>query len=328
MLNRRRFLRTVSASLLAAPLAAEAQPPKKVGRIGVLISASALWAQPLLEAFRQELRTLGYVEGQNLVIEQRSAEGHNERLPALAAELVELKVEVLVAGGPSASSAVQQATSTIPIVMSTSDPVEQGLIAGFANTRTNITGVSIRSGELVGKQLELLKEAVPRLARVAVLANPSMPGLSFRIHSLTETARVLGLHLHVLNVARPDELDQAFAAMIRAGAKAFLVVPEPTVIEGLHSRIVVFAAQHRLPAMYYWRFNAETGGLMSYGPSLPGMYRRFAYFVDRLLKGAKPADLPMETPLKYEFVVNLKVAKALGLTIPPSLLLRADQVIE
>jgi ABC-type uncharacterized transport system substrate-binding protein len=328
MMNRRRVLQGMSASLLAAPVAAKAQPAGKVYRIGVLISASALWAQPLLEAFRQELRDLGYVQGQNLVIEQRSAEGHNERLPGLMAELIQLKVEVIVAGGPSAASAAQQATSTIPIVMSTSDPVEQGLIAGFADTRRNITGVSILSVELLGKQLELLKEAVPLLVRVAVLANPSMPGLSFRIHSLTETARVLGLHLHVMKVSRPDELDQAFAAMIRAGAKAFLVVPEPTVIEGLHSRIVVFAARHRLPAMYYWKFNVEAGGLMSYGPSLSGMYRRFAYFVDRLLKGAKPADLPMETPLRYEFVVNLKVAKALGLTIPQSVRLRADQIIE
>lgn len=328
MLLARALLVTLALGFLAAPLAADAQPPKKVGRIGVLISASTLWAQPLLEAFRQELRTLGYVEGQNLVIEQRSAEGQNERLPALAAELVQLKVEVLVAGGPSASSAAQQATSTIPIVVSTQDPVEQGMIAGFADPRRNITGVSIRSGELLGKQLELLKEAVPQLARVAVLANPSMPGLSFRTHSLTETARVLGLHLHVLKVGRPDELDQAFAAMIHAGAKAFLVVPEPTVIEGLHSRIVVFAAQHRLPAMYYWKFQVEAGGLMSYGPSLPGIYRRFAYFVDRLLKGAKPADLPMETPLKYEFVVNLRVAKALGLTLPPHLLVFANEVIQ
>ncbi len=188
--------------------------------------------------------------------------------------------------------------------------------------------MSFLGAEILGKQLELLKEAVPQLARVAMLANPNMPGLDLRIQSLTETARVLGLHLHVLEVGRPDALEQALAALRHAGAEALFVVAEPTVIEGLTGRIIVFAAQDRLPAMYYWKFNVEAGGLMSYGPSLPDSYRRFAYFVDRLLKGAKPADLPVEFPTKYELVINLKTAKELGLTIPPTLLFQANEVIK
>ena len=321
----------LALGLCLAPLTADAQPPEKVHRIGVLLSSgSALWVQPLLEAFRQGLRDLGYVEGQNLLIEYRSAEGHDERLPALAAELVQLQVEVLVAPGPSPGPAAQHATRTIPIVMAVSDPVERGLISSFAHPGGNITGVAELSAELLGKQLELLKEAVPQLARAAVLVNPHTPGLRFRIHSLTETAQVLGLHLHVQEVGRPAEVDQAFAAMSHAGAEAFIIVPEPTVLdpEGLRGRIAVLAAQYRLPAMYQWKRFVEAGGLMSYGPSLPAWYRRFAYFVDRLLKGAKPADLPVEVPMKYELVINLKTAKALGLTIPPTLLFQADEVLQ
>jgi ABC-type uncharacterized transport system substrate-binding protein len=184
------------------------------------------------------------------------------------------------------------------------------------------------SAQLLGKQLELLKEAVPQLARTAVLLNPHTPGLRFRIHGLTETARVLGLHLHVLEVGSPAGLDQAFAAMIDARAEAFIVVPEPTVLDELSGRIAVLAAQYRLPSMYQWKRYVEAGGLMSYGPSLPDWYRRFAHFVDRLLKGVKPADLPVELPMKYELVINLKTAKALGITMPPSLLLLADEVIQ
>ena len=235
---------TLTLALLCAPLTTDAQPPKQVPRIGVLhTNASALWFPPLLAAFRQGLRDLGYVEGQNLVIEYRSAEGHADRLPALAAELVQLQVEVIVAPGPAPGPAAQHATRTIPIVIAVSDPVERGLIASFAHPGGNITGVAELSAELSGKQLELLKEAVPQLARVAVLANPHTPGLRPRIHRLTETAQVLGLHLHVLEVGNPAELDQTFAAMIHAGAEAFFVVPEPTVIDGLAGRIAVLAAQ-------------------------------------------------------------------------------------
>ena len=322
------LLVTLALGIVWLVLAADAQPPEKVRRIGVLLAASPLWAHPLVEAFRQGLRDLGYVEGQNLVIEYRYAEGHDERLPALAAELVQLQVEVLVAPGPSTGPVAQHATRTIPIVMSVNDPVEKGLIASFAHPGGNITGVSLLSAELVGKQLELLKEAVPQLARVAVLMNPNTPGLHLQIRSLTETARVLGLYLHILEVGSPAELDQAFAGMIHAGAEAFFVVPEPTVIQGLGGRIAALAAQYRLPSITQWKNYVEAGGLMSYGPSLPHWYRRFAYFVDRLLQGAKPADLPVEVPMKYELVINLKTAKALGLTLPPSLLFLADEVIQ
>jgi putative ABC transport system substrate-binding protein len=318
----------LTLAVLVAPLAADAQPPEKVHRIGMLLSnASALWAQPLVEAFRQGLRDLGYVEGQNLIIEYRSAEGHGERLPALAGELVQRQVEVLVAPGPSAGPAAHHATRTIPIVIAVSDPVEQGLIASFAHPEGNITGLANLSAEVEGKRLELLKEAAPPLGRVAILVNPATPGLRLRLQSLTETVRVLGLHVHVLEVGRPDALEEALAALRHAGDEAVFVVSESNVIQGLTSRIVVFAAQHRLPAMYYWKFDVEAGGLMSYGPSLPEMYRRFAHFVDRLLKGAKPADLPIEAPMKYELVINLKTAQALGLTIPPTLLFQADEVL-
>jgi putative ABC transport system substrate-binding protein len=320
---------TLAFAVLVAPLAANAQPAGKVHRIGFLhTNASALWFQPLLAAFRQGLRDFGYVEGQNLVIEYRSAEGHAERLPALAAELVQLPVEVLVAPGPSAGPAAQQATKTLPIVIAVQDPVEQGLIASFAHPGGNITGVSFLSGEILGKQLELLKEAVPQLARVAVVANPTMPGLDLRIHRLTETAEELGLHLHVLEVGHPEALEQAWAALLQAGDEALFVVAEPTLIDGLTGRIIALAAQHRLPAMCYWKFNVEAGCLMSYGPSLPDWFRRFAHFVDRLLKGAKAADLPVELPTKYELVINLKTAKALGITFPPTLLVLADEVIQ
>src|SRR5215475_6955378 len=260
----------LTLSMLLAPLAADAQPPKKVPRIGVLLTnTNAPWFPPLLAAFHQGLRDFGYVEGQNLVIEYRSAEGHAERLPALAAELVQLQVEVIVAPGPAPGPAAQHATKTIPIVMASQDPVERGLIASFAHPGGNITGVGFLSSEILGKQLELLKEAVPQLARVAVLANPTMPGLDIRIHRLTETAQGLGLHLHVLEVGRPEALEPAWAALRQTGDEAVFVVAEPTVLEGLTGRIIALAAQHRLPSMYYWKFNVEAGGLRAYGPSLP-----------------------------------------------------------
>jgi putative ABC transport system substrate-binding protein len=317
----------LALALLVVPLAAEAQQSVKAPHIGLLMAHPA-GTLPYLEAFYQELRALGYVEGQNLVIERRYAEGDDERLPALAAELVQLQVAVLVAVGPSPSRAAHHATRTIPIVMGNHDPVEQGLIASFAHPGGNITGWSFLSVELGEKQLALLKEALPQLTRVAVVANPATPGHGLRIHHLTEAARALGLHLHALEVSSPDTLAQAFAAMTHTGVEAFFVLPEPTVIDGLRGQMVALAAQHRLPAMYHWQMYVEAGGLMSYGPSLPALMRRAAVYVDKLLKGAKPADLPVETPWKYELALNLKTAEALGLTIPPTLLVLADEVIK
>jgi putative ABC transport system substrate-binding protein len=321
-----RLVALLSLALLVAPLAAEAQKPVKVRRIGLLMAHPA-GPIPYLEVLYQELRDLGYVEGQNLVIERRYADGYDERLPALAAELVQLKVEVIVASGPSPARAAHHATRTIPIVMGNHDPVEQGLIASFAHPGGNITGWSFLSVELGGKQLELIKKALPRLARVAVLANPATPGHGLRMQHLTEAARVLGLHLLAVEVSSPDALDQAFATMTRARVEAFFVLPEPAVVDGLGGQIVVRAAKHRLPAMYHWKMHVEAGGLMSYGPSLPDLAQRMAVYVDKILKGAKPANLPVEMPLKYEFVINLKTAEALGLTFPPDLVFFANEVI-
>jgi putative ABC transport system substrate-binding protein len=283
-----------------------------------------------LEAFRQGLRDLGYVEGQNLLIEYRGAEGSLERLRDLAAELVQRKVDVLVTpGGAVVIRAAQHATRTIPIVMvGAGDPVAEGFVVSLAHPGGNITGLSLLSEGLPAKRLEILKEAVPQSMRVAVLANPASPTHASAMSNLT-VARALGLHLHVVDLHRPDEVDTAFAVMTRAGADALLVVAEPLLINPLLSgRIADLAVQSRLPAMYSWKFFVEAGGLMSYGPNNLDISRHAATYVDKILKGAKPADLPVEQPVKFELIINLKTAKAMGLTIPPTLLFRADEVLQ
>jgi ABC-type uncharacterized transport system substrate-binding protein len=321
---------TLILSILMASLVADAQPAGKVYRIGRLAPGSP-GGNPFIEVFRQALRELGYVEGQNLVIEYRWAEGQLERLPALAAELVRLPVDVLVpSGGSTAIRAAQQATRTIPIVMiGGSDPVAQGFVASLARPGGNITGLSLLSPELVGKRLEILKEAAPQSTRIAVLANPgASPTLGpTTISNLTVATQALGWQLQVVEVRRAEELDDAFAAMNRAGADALYVGGDSLLLDGLRGRIADLAAQYRLPAMYAWRTNVEAGGLMSYGVSLAERHRRAATYVDKILKGAKPADLPVEQPTQFELVINLKAAKALGLTIPSTLLFRADEVI-
>jgi ABC-type uncharacterized transport system substrate-binding protein len=315
-------------SLLAAPLAVTAQQPPPVHRIGLLRTGSALSDRPSLESFRQGLRDLGYVEGQNLVLEERYAEGSDERLRDLAADLVQLQVEVIVAGGSAAIRAAQRATHTIPIVMASSaDPVARGFVASLAHPGGNITGVSWLGTELGGKQLEVLKEAVPQVSRVAVLANPASPGYGPGRYNLTAAAQALGLHLRVVELHRADEVDHAFPALTREGAEALMVLADALLLDGLRGRIVALAATHRLPAMYPWKTFVDAGGLMSYGPSLPDLRRRAAYYVDRILKGAKPAELPVEQPTRFELVINLKTAHALGITIPPTLLFQADEVI-
>ena len=322
------FLVILTLSLLVAPRTAEAQQATHVHRIGRLSPGSPTEPNPNLEAFRQGLRTLGYVEGQNLIMESRYAEGREERLPALAAELVRLQVEVIVAGGTSTIRAVQHATRTIPIVMAVSyDPVGRGLVASLARPGGNTTGVSSLGTELPGKRLELLKEMVPQSARVAVLANPAAGGYASVMHNLTRAAQALGLHLRVVELRRAEELDTAFATMTREGVDALLVVPDRALMDGLRGRTVDLAATHRLPAMYDGREYVAAGGLISYGPSLLDMFQRAATYVDRILKGAKPADLPVAQPTKFELVINLKTAKALGLTIPPTILFQADEVI-
>jgi putative ABC transport system substrate-binding protein len=321
------LIATLVLALIAAPLTADAQAPAKVHRIGRLAAGPPPpGLNPYEEAFRQGLRDLGYVEGQNLVIEYRYAESREERLPDLAAELVRLQVEVIVALGV-ATSAVKHATSTIPIVTITRDPVEEGFVASLAHPGGNITGLSLLMTELDGKRLEFLKETVPNTSRIAVFANPAAPRHAPVVQDLTVAGRALGVQLHVLELRSPEEFAGAFAGIQRAGAGALLVLADQYVFEHHVSAITALALQNRLPAMYPWRRYVDAGGLMSYGPSLAEMHRRAATYVDKLLKGAKPADLPMEQPTKFELVINLKAANALGITIPPHLLVLADEVI-
>jgi putative ABC transport system substrate-binding protein len=322
---------TLTLSLFMAPGFTVAQPAEQVRRIGMLRAGmTSTDSERNLEAFRQGLRALGYIDGQNLVIESRSAEGRAARLPDLAAELVRLQVGVLVAGGAPAIRAAQQATRTIPIVMAgTSDAVAQGFIASLARPGGNITGLSDLGAELHGKRLELLKEMVPQSAHIAVLTNPASPYHASRMHNLTVAAQTLGVHLHVVEVRRAEELDTAFTALTQARADALLVVSDALVLSTSRSgQIAALAATSRLPAMYDWREFVNAGGLMSYGPSFQDTYRRAATYVDKLLKGAQPADLPVEQPTKFELIINLKTAQALGLTMSPSLLLLADEVIQ
>jgi putative ABC transport system substrate-binding protein len=280
------------------------------------------------DAFRQGLRELGYVEGRNIVIETRSAEGKSERLPGLAAELVRLTVDVIVAASPPATEAAKQATSTIPIVFALSgDPVAAGLVASLARPGGNVTGLATISQDLVGKQLELLKEVAPKISRVAVLQNPSNSGHALSLPSAEGAARTLGVQLQIQKAGNPAEIEAAFAAMTRQHAGGVLVLRDALFREQ-RTQIAALAAKRRLPAVYGLREQAEAGGLMAYGASAPYNFRRAATYVDKILKGAKPADLPVEQPTKLELVINLKTAKALGLTIPPSLLGRADHVVE
>jgi putative ABC transport system substrate-binding protein len=323
------FVVTLTLSLLVAPRTAEAQQPTKVYQIGRLSPGSPTEPDPHLEVFRQGLRELGYVEGQSLIIEYRYAEGGDDRLADLAAELVRLQVDVIVTWGSVAIRAAQHATRTIPIVMAgTNDPVAQGLVASLARPGGNTTGFSNLTMELPGKRLELLKEAVPHIARIAVLVNPDILLAKSLLNNLTVAARELRLHLQVVELRRAEELDAAFAAMPQEGADALIVGSDPVRMYSLRGRIADLAAKSRLPAMYDWREYVAAGGLMSYGPSLPDIHRRTATYVDKILKGAKPADLPVEQPVKFDLVINLKTAKALGLTIPPTLLFQADEVIK
>jgi putative tryptophan/tyrosine transport system substrate-binding protein len=317
----------LTLGLLAMPLAAAAPPAAQMPRLGVLAPGTP--PQPWVEVLRQGLRDLGYVESQNLIIEPRYAEGRDERLPELAAELVRLPVDIIVAGGSTAIRAAQDATRTIPIVMAAAgDPVGTGLITSLARPGGNITGVSLLSAELPGKRLEILKEAVSQSTRIAVLMNPTNPGSARQLRNLTEASRALGLHLHVVELRRPEELDGAFAAMTREQVDALFVMDEPLLMNSLRAQIADFAAKSKVPAIYGWRAYVDAGGLLAYRPRLPDVIRRAAVYVDKSLKGAKPGDLPVEQPTTFELIINLKAAKALGLTIPSTLLFQADEVIQ
>jgi putative ABC transport system substrate-binding protein len=327
---RRRALLASTLGLLAAPIAAVAQSPARVHRIGLLggsapasPEASHLWG-----AFLQGLRDLGYVDGQNAIIEGRWYGDRTDLVPVLASELVRLPVDVIVAGTAPAPEAAKRATSTIPIVMlSHPDPVGSGLVASLARPGGNVTGLSSLSPELRGKQIQLLKEALPSLSRVAILSNPSIPSHAMDVKETEVAARALKMRLQVLEVRAPSELAGAFSAATKERAGA-LVVLSGTIFFAHRTRIVELATQSRLPAMYSWRENAEAGGFMVYGPSLRDNWRRAAWYVDRILKGAKPSDLPVEQPTKLELVVNLKAASALGVTFPPAVLARADEIIQ
>jgi len=334
VIDRRAFLGTLVGGLVAAPLAVDAQQAGNVARIGYMATnlAPGFTNPRALEAFRQGLRGLGYVEGRNVVIEYREAEGKLERFPALAVELVALKVDVIVAPPTLAALAARQATGTIPIVfIGAGDPVASGLVTSLRRPGGNITGLTSQVGsEIVGKCLDLLKQAVPGVSRVAVLWYPGTQGGRADQDMLKATdvaARAVGVRPQFVEVRGPADFDRAFSDMTRSRAGALTVLSNPMFV-GERRRLADLAAKNRLPAVYTWREFVDAGGLMSYGPSLEDLYRRAATYVDKILKGAKPADLPVEQPTKFELVINLKTAKALGLTIPPSVLGRADEIIQ
>jgi putative ABC transport system substrate-binding protein len=314
--------------LFAHCIAAEAQQPGKISRIGFLITSSPSAIAPRMEAFRQGLRELGYAEGKNIVIERRHAEGKFDRLPALAAELVSLKVDVIVTSGPTATRPAKSATSTIPSVMTfDDDPVGSGFVASLARPGGNITGLSTLSPEISGKQLELLKEIVPKLGRVAVIGTSTRQGTKQTLKEMEPAAGAFGVKLQYLDVQNPKDIESVFrAATTKGRADAILVLQSP-VFNSHRAQIADLALKSRLPATYPRREFVEDGGLMSYGVSISDLDRRAAGYVDKILKGAKPADLPVEQPTKFELVINLNAAKQIGLTIPPNVLARADKVI-
>jgi ABC-type uncharacterized transport system substrate-binding protein len=329
MMKKKMTALALSTVLFAVCFSAQAQQPGKVYRVGVLtnVPPRAPEAAPLWGAFQQGLREHGWIEGQNIIIEFRWTEGEVGRLPSLAAELVGLKVDLLVTVSTLGARAAKQATSAIPIVMVyVADPVEEGLVASLARPGGNVTGLTFIVGpEVVGKYLELLKETVPKLSRVAVLFHQTTPRIFLK--EAQAAAQTLIVKLQPLEVRGPNDLEGAFATMIKGSANGLLVVPHPFTFA--HARVIAdLAAKRRLPAVYGFNESVEAGGLMAYEAKAPDMFRRAAYYVDKILKGTKPAELPVERPTKFELVINLKAAKQIGLTIPPNVLARADRVIK
>ncbi|MGH7824588.1 MAG: ABC transporter substrate-binding protein [Candidatus Binatia bacterium] len=307
---------------------AEAQQPKKVWRIGILYSVTPASVAARAKAFRQGLRELGYVEGKNIVIESRFADGKLDRVPSLAAELVRLNVDVIVTSGPSPTRATKEATTTIPIVMARDlDPVGNGFVASLARPGGNITGLSMLAPEISGKQLELLKETLPRLSGVAIVASSTTPGNAQTIREIEIAAEAFGVKPQYLNVARLEDLETAFRAAVNGRVDAVLVLGS-AIYASHRKRVTETALRNRLPTIYRNAEYVNDGGLMAYGVNLVDLDRRAASYVDKILKGAKPADLPVEQPTKFELVINLKTAKQISLTIPPNLLARADRVIK
>jgi putative tryptophan/tyrosine transport system substrate-binding protein len=314
--------------LFALCQSAQAQQPARIHRIGILIPASASFFSARLEALRQRLRELGYVEGKNIFIEYRYAEGKLERLPDLAAELVRLKVDVIVTSGGQPALAAKKASATIPMVLANaSDPVGDGLVSSLAQPGGNITGLSLMVPDLDGKRLELLKEAFPKVARVAVLWGPSAPRANLILTEMEAAVKALGLKHISLEVRSLDDFEGAFARAKRERAQALITTPNP-LINTQQRQVLDFAAKNRLPAMYPTSEFVEAGGLMSYAPNYEDLWRRAADFVDKILKGAKPADLPVQQATKFDLIINLKAAKQIGLTIPPNVLAGAQRVIQ
>jgi putative ABC transport system substrate-binding protein len=306
---------------------AQAQQAAKIPRIGFLMASLPSADSARIEAFRQGLRELGYVEGNNIIIEYRSADGKTDRVPGLAVELVRLKVDIIVTAGPLPTRAAKDATTTIPIVMAQDpDPVSNGFVASLARPGGNITGLSTLRPEISGKQLELLKEIIPRLSRVAVFGTSTIPGNAQQLREVELAAKAFGIKLQYLDVLRSKDIEIAFREASKLRIDAVLVLNGP-IINSQRTQVVELAAKSRLPAIYYTAEYVEVGGLMSYGTSFTDLFRRAATYVDKILKGRKPVDLPVEQPMKFEFIVNLKAAKQIGLTIPPNVLVRADKVI-
>jgi putative ABC transport system substrate-binding protein len=319
----------ITVSIVMCGVVAEAQQSTKVPRIGYLSGSPPSAIAERIEAFRQGLRELGYMEDKNIVIEWRSAEGKRDRLPALATELVHLKVDVIVTAGPLVTRSVKKATSTVPIVLAQDpDPVGNGFVASLARPGGNITGLSRIAPELSGKQLELLKEIVPRLSRVAVFGTSTKPGNAQTLSEVELAAGAFGVKLQFLDILNPKDIETTFQAAVRERADGALWIVTGSIGNPHRKKIVDLAVSSRLPVMYYEAEFVEAGGLMSYGVNFPDLDRRAATYVDKILKGAKPAELPVEQPTKFEFVINLKTAKQIGLTIPPNVLARADRVIK
>jgi putative ABC transport system substrate-binding protein len=322
-MTRREFITLLGSAAVAWPLAARAQQADRVRRIGVL--ANEPW--PPLDGLRQGLREMGYVEGKNIRFEYRFARDHIERFSALAAELVGLQVDVIVAQGTPATLAARKATSSIPIVMSAGDPVGAGLVANLARPGGNVTGLSTQGAEMEEKRLELLKDLLPSLSRVAVLSNPANPACVISVDSARRGATALRLQLDVVDASEPGNLDSAFLAMTRTRPDAALVIAD-AFLAAQRVPIAEFMLAQRLPAIYTYREHVDSGGLISYSTSYFDLFRREAPFIDKIFKGANPGDLPIEQPTKFELIINAKTAKALGLEVPPSLIARADEVIE
>jgi len=326
-MDRRTFIASMVGAVLSAPLGVQAQQAGKIYRVGFLWDSPAVWPHAL-EGFRQGLRDLGWAEGRNIVVEYRWAEGRFDRLPGLAEELVRLKVDVIVAPTSIYAGAAKRATSTIPIVFAShADPIGSGHVASLARPGANATGLTIIMSETMAKSLELLKATIPGLTRVAVIWDPATPSHVPGLKAVEAVGRTLGVRLQALAVRSATEFDSAFSSIVQERAGAVLVLSTP-VFMGEAKRLAELALTHKLPTMFGPREHVEAGGLLSYGPDRADLYRRAAAYVDKILKGANPADLPVQQATKFELVINLKTAKALGLTIPQSVLLRADQIID